>query len=184
MYFDALGSDSLEHTVMVFDSLPSNRFTFRTKEQIASICCCKGKKVVAVIKNVQNQQGASDCGLLASFSLAFATSLCFGDNPSEIQYNQKQLREHVVSCFEAKVITPFPAKSRRRCNRARAEKEYAIPVYCSCRLPESGRMVQCVICHEWYHEECESISSEVWINKKYKWTCTTCLKASINSNVV
>ena len=104
MYFDALGSDSLEHTVMVFDSLPSNRFTFRTKEQIASICCCKGKKVVAVIKNVQNQQGASDCGL---FSLVFATSLCFGDNPSEIQYNQKQLHEHVVSCFEAKVITPF-----------------------------------------------------------------------------
>ena len=72
--------------------------------------------MVAVIKNVQNQLGASDCGL---FSLAFATSLCFGDNPSEIQYNQKQLREHVVSCFEAKVITPFPAKSRR-CNRARA----------------------------------------------------------------
>ena len=47
---------------MVFDSLPSNRFTFRAKEQIASICCCKGK-VVAVIKNVQNKRGASDCGL-------------------------------------------------------------------------------------------------------------------------
>ena len=58
--------------------------------------------MVAVIKNVQNQQGASNCGL---FSLAFSTSLCFGDNPLEIQYSQKQLHEHVVSCFEAKVIT-------------------------------------------------------------------------------
>ena len=46
---------------MVFDNLPSDRFTFRAKEQIGSICCCKGK-VVAVIKNVQNQRGASDCG--------------------------------------------------------------------------------------------------------------------------
>ena len=126
--------------------------------------------MVAVIKNVQNQQGASNCGL---FSLAFSTSLCFGDNPLEIQYSQKQLHEHVVSCFEAKVITPFPAKSRRRCNRARAEKEYAIPIHCSCRLPKVEEWFSVSFCREWYHEECESISSEVWINKKYKWTCTT-----------
>ena len=49
-----LGSDSLEHTVMVFDSLPSNRFTFRAKEQIASICCCKGITLL-----LQRKEGGS-----------------------------------------------------------------------------------------------------------------------------
>lgn len=45
-------------------------------------------------QKLQQQKGSSDCGLLA---IAFATSLCFGDNPPSIKYAlshfQKQMKE-------------------------------------------------------------------------------------------
>lgn len=47
--------------------------------------------------SVQMQRGQNDCGL---FALAFATSLCYGENPSEMQYVQKSLRKHYRSCLE------------------------------------------------------------------------------------
>ncbi|RKP37399.1 hypothetical protein BJ085DRAFT_5307, partial [Dimargaris cristalligena] len=31
-------------------------------------------------------------------------------------------------------------------------------LYCVCRQPEQGFMVECDICHEWYHGGCLKIS--------------------------
>ena len=33
-------------------------------------------------------------------------------------------------------------------------------VYCMCRKPESGYMLQCELCHEWYHAACLHIPKE------------------------
>ena len=54
------------------------------------------------IPDIQKQQGGSDCELLA---LAFATSLCANTGPYEIYYTQHQLRNHLVSIFENKLMT-------------------------------------------------------------------------------
>ncbi len=53
--------------------------------------------------DVQTQSNCSDCGV---FSLAFATSLCQGEDPSIISYIAYQLRDHlsinawkIVRCY-------------------------------------------------------------------------------------
>ena len=74
--------------VMVYNSLPSTDISHQTKEQTASIRCCKEKDIHIAIQNVQKQQGGSDCGV---FSVAFATSICAGDDSSRLNYIQYQV---------------------------------------------------------------------------------------------
>ena len=75
--------------VSVYDSLPTGDIPCRTNEQIASICFCKDNEIHLTFPDVQKQSGGNDCGL---FALAFATSLCAGDDPSVLTYMQRQLR--------------------------------------------------------------------------------------------
>ena len=60
-----------------------------------------GKKVAVSNQKVQRQQGASDCDL---FAIAFATSLCFVNDPQEITYAQPLLRSHFIACLEDHMI--------------------------------------------------------------------------------
>ena len=60
---------------------------------------------------VQIQRGGSDCGL---FALAFATSLCEGENPSRISYIQHELRDHLFGCLESGVISTFPQRREEK----------------------------------------------------------------------
>ena len=156
--------------VFIYDSLPSGNISSRTKEHIASICFCEKEDIQVTICDVQKQRGGDDCGL---FALAFATTLCAGDNPSETNYIQQQLREHLISSLENNTITPFPKRPRKR--RPGASLEHNIQVYCHCRQPHSGsKMVQCSNCNEWFHQDCEDVPSKVWREKSYIWKCKNC----------
>lgn len=64
--------------------------------------------------NVGKQTGATDCGL---FALANLTCLVLGLDPVRITYYQQEMREHLVGCFEKRIISPFPiAKTRKTSN--------------------------------------------------------------------
>ena len=54
---------------------------------------------------VQKQVGRNDCGL---FAIAFATSICFGKDPSAESFNQPQMRAHFLKCLESGKMSPFP----------------------------------------------------------------------------
>ena len=45
-----------------------------------------------------------DCRL---FSIAFATSLAFGEDPSNSTYDSAALRAHLIKCLTSERITPF-----------------------------------------------------------------------------
>jgi len=49
--------------------------------------------------NVQKQFGSTDCGL---FSIAYATSVAFQEDPSQKSYNQDLMCEHLMDCFYSK----------------------------------------------------------------------------------
>ena len=70
-------------------------------------------------QKLQQQKGSSDCGLLA---IAFATSLCFGDNPPSIKYAQPLLRNHFISCLETLQMKPFPKTDERVSSHSSASK--------------------------------------------------------------
>ena len=54
---------------------------------------------------VQQQNNLSDCGV---FSIAFATSLVYGQNPMNVTYNVSQMRPHLLNCLKGGIMIPFP----------------------------------------------------------------------------
>ena len=92
--------------------------------------------------------------LLWAVCTSIATSLCKGHDPATILYDQPRMRDQLLSCIVAGKITTFPQRfshHRARVNKAETE---LIPVFCKCRLPDGGIMIQCSQCDEWYHELC------------------------------
>ena len=100
-----------EGVVGIYDSLPSCTTPTRLKENIASIVHTSNPQMILSYQEVQEQRGGNNCGL---FSLAFAISLCSGEDPTKITYIQHQLRNHLISCLEMQKMTPFPRQVRPR----------------------------------------------------------------------
>ena len=65
-------------------------------------CSLSNIKVVAAQKQ---RARSNDCGLHA---IANAVAIAFGENPSQIKYDQPAMRSHLVDCLAAKKIEPFP----------------------------------------------------------------------------
>jgi len=72
--------------------------------------------------------GGSDCDV---FALAFATAICFGHSPGKFQFNQQQMRSHLIDCLEKEHFTMFPIKKERR-QATKIKTSETIPVYCIC----------------------------------------------------
>ena len=96
-----------------------------------------------------------------SLSLAFATSLCSGEDPAELNYCQHEFHSHVFKCIEGRKITPFPMRQRKRIARIRGYT--TIEVHCTCRQPEYGRMISCDSCLKWFHKEHPKLPGQIKI---------------------
>ena len=57
---------------------------------------------VHILKNVQKQQGAKECGLHA---IANATSIALSKDPLKIVYNEAQMCHHLVKCFRKETFS-------------------------------------------------------------------------------
>ena len=55
--------------------------------------------------NISKQKGGADCGL---FAIAITTTLALGLDTVEITFQQSNLREHLVNCFDERKFTMFP----------------------------------------------------------------------------
>ena len=122
--------------------------------------------------NVQQQQGSRDCGL---FAIAFALHSALGQDIPELEFNQSEMRKHLINCFSKKLLTPFPTSDISTA-RQNFFPGRSIDLYCDCRMPESfGDMVECEKCESWYHQQCVDYSP-----KKSNWICRSCLSNSIN----
>ena len=85
-------------------------------------CCLERKAVLFVAESQYNifrqyqlspchqQVGTTDCGV---FAIAYSIDILFGNNPSEIVYDQSILPQHLVDCFEKGTLTMFP---KYKCN--------------------------------------------------------------------
>lgn len=150
----------------VYDSMPSgNNISLRAKQQICAMIFSNSRQIILDFPKVQCQRGASDCGL---FSIAFATTLCTGFDPAEIEYNQSLFRDHLMQCIQDRKITPFPCEMKKRQQSTRQE---VVKIHCQCRQPESGKMAACDGCSKWYHEECVHFPMNI---EHVKWFCPNC----------
>ena len=107
---------------------------------------------------------------------AILTCLAFGDDPTEIFFDQTALRLHLRQCLEKGFLDCFPVKqNRQRTNKVKQQLNCYI--YCSCRLPEhyDTSMTQCEYCQEWYHHKCIDVST-IPADATEKWKCSNCNK--------
>ena len=56
--------------------------------------------------NVDKQMNEHGCGV---YTIAFATSLCYGQVVMSIHYDRQKMRQHPVECLQAKKMFPFPS---------------------------------------------------------------------------
>ena len=89
------------------------------------------------------------------------SSLCAGDNRAETTYVQHSLREHLFTCLTNREMTTFPRRSRKKTDMS-PQWLVSYNVYCTCRLPEAGRIVRCDMCQEWFHSGCCRVPKNVW----------------------
>ena len=89
--------------VNVYDSLQLGLST-SVKRTIANLLHTNKPTIVVQQARMQLQSGGSDCGL---FAVATATAICTGQNPENIQFNQRLMRQHLLKCLEEKLLLPF-----------------------------------------------------------------------------
>jgi hypothetical protein len=160
-----LGLDTM-HTVLIYDSLqqqPDRAFI----TLVSKFLHLPEKQIDLKIMNVQKQPNSHDCGV---YSIAFATSLLNGEDPTHLQY-ETTARKHLKQCFLAASLTPFPSSVNLRVPRylhtTRGEE-----LHCDCRKPDDGKlMVECEGCSVWYHGACVRIRS---VRASRGWKCQSC----------
>ena len=155
-------------TINLYDSL-NRRLSMQAQKLVASIMQSWGKVIEVKSIDVQNQRGISDCGL---FAVAFATCLCYGQDPAAINFVQERMRAHLLSCLECGYVTQFPGI--QRIPTKKKFRSYRIPVYCVCRLIEEDTMIQCNTCSEWFHVTCINVPQKYIKNKHLVWNCPNC----------
>lgn len=120
-----------------------------------------------------SKDGGLDCGL---YSLANATALCHGVDPTTCIYERKYTRNHFHMCLLKKDMKLFPVQRQRKgCSQPVKLETYV--VYCHCRLPwdkhhSEDSMTMCSQCKEWFHETCDRPESY----NQSQWTCKSCNK--------
>ena len=98
-----------------------------------------------VKRSLLYQISGNDCRL---FAVASACSICNGQDPSTLKYDQNMMRLHLVNAFFKKKLQPFPAKLVRT-GQTTVQCSEEDSVYCVCRQPDGGsKKVQCCKCTE------------------------------------
>ena len=65
------------------------------------------------------------------------------------------MHEYLLKCLESGRMTELPSSNREN-SRTCIVGNKIIKVRCYCRLPDSGVMIQCSSCEEWFHKKCDS----------------------------
>ena len=141
------------------------------KQAIAWLIFHKGPKITINWPDVTQQEGGSDCGL---FCIAIATSLCEGDNPTHLEYNQTGLRSHLLNCFLRRRMSAFPSCLKTMPHVTPLATE-SFSVHCICRQPllSNASLTSCHMCKLLFHRECVAVQS----NESF--ICESCVLTNI-----
>jgi hypothetical protein len=103
-------TETVVQALFVFMTRCKNMPSVSVKKLIAAIYQVKKSSLVIQLMNVDRQKIQEDCGLLA---MAYATSLCVGQAPVNVVYDQEKLRQHFMDSLMSGKVKPFPVASNR-----------------------------------------------------------------------
>ncbi|KAH9882346.1 hypothetical protein J1614_000582 [Plenodomus biglobosus] len=95
-----------------------------------------------------------------------------------LQAHMKQVDDRNRACFDLSDQPRMPVEPASR-EASVVEGEEADgsgssrDVFCICRRPEAGMMIECELCHEWYHGKCLKLARGK-VKEDEKYTCPIC----------
>ena len=95
----------LPGTVRLFDSLYHDIISQEVEDQVKDLVLADSFQKLEYAP-CQQQRNGSDCGV---FAIAFATSLVFGSNPQNLNFDITKMRPHLVACLQAGLMSQFPS---------------------------------------------------------------------------
>lgn len=113
--------------VNVYDSIYSTP-TSSLLRKICNLLCTKESTLTVHMMDIQKQEGGSDCGC---FAIACATTLCYGENPCQIRWQQEEMRTHLGKCFTINKLTLFPSVELPRQLSQDIKQTLNFPVFCT-----------------------------------------------------
>lgn len=135
---------------------------------------CKEPVIEVIVQPVHQQRNGVDCGV---FSIAFAASIAFREDPIKCNFDISLMRKHLINCLKKENMKVFP----KLLNTARIKKcilaKIFIKIYCSCHLiydNHNDPMVECSKCYEWYHKSCDKVPPRVFKIKNIEYSCKAC----------
>lgn len=95
--------------------------------------------------NVIPQPNAYDCGVHA---IAYTIEIGNGADPVVCSWDNGSMRQHLLRCFEAGVLTRFPKVGERKIRFGTRVRDTAPVKICMCTTvnDESRVMIECVRC--------------------------------------
>ncbi|KAF1812331.1 PLU-1-domain-containing protein [Eremomyces bilateralis CBS 781.70] len=88
--------------------------------------------------------------------------------------HMKYVDERNKACFDLSDQPRMPVEpSSREHTPNEDQPQSQRDVFCICRKPEAGMMVECELCHEWYHGRCLKIARGK-LREDDKYTCPIC----------
>ncbi|XP_078695111.1 polycystin-1-like protein 2 [Branchiostoma floridae x Branchiostoma belcheri] len=151
--------------VRLYDSLGTDMTTYLQVQlyQTYTAFADQERNVLTIIlPEVQRQKNAVDCGL---FAIAWAVDIAQGQDVSSIAYDDKEMRSHLVKCFEQGRLTRFPhlTSQRKKVGLTRVSR---ISLVCRCKQEEGlGRIEACRACQRIFHVSCLPVnppSDDTW----------------------
>ena len=120
----------------------------------------------------QRSPGSNNCG---PFAVAHIVEFClnsYSDFKSDInwQFDETQLRSHLVQCLAHKKLTAFPKITVP--NYRPSLHKIKVPLFCTCKLPEVfDNLIECIRsrCKAKFHKTCKNIDVVV-----DSWNCECC----------
>ena len=110
----------------IFDSLFSRKIQQDIIHQITAYSFCPKNKLTIHVMLEQQQQNRVGCRL---FSIAFATSLAFGEDSSSSTYDSAALRSHLIKCLKSGRTAPFPKIDGKRVVRCKPST-HNVEIFC------------------------------------------------------
>jgi len=95
-----------------------------------------------------------------------------------LQAHMNQVDERNRSCFDLSDQPRMPVEpASRQVTPAEGEEADGSAsnrdIFCICRRPEAGMMIECELCHEWYHGKCFKLARGK-LKEEERYTCPIC----------
>ncbi|KAI8516096.1 hypothetical protein Bbelb_069090 [Branchiostoma belcheri] len=173
-------SSSTGGSITVYDSLqPSMKPELRSQLVHLYKQFAEGEDQIISVNVVcaQRQQGGNDCGL---YAIANAAALAEDIHPTQVVFDQSQMRRHLEECLENNGIKMFPHSQAEPGNGV-PSRTYELSTYCSCYEHRPGApMIMCDKCAQWFHYPCVNLSESavhLLITQRQEYLCPKCVTA-------